>query len=244
MKENVTGIRCEFRELTPKEVGDFVRSMRKLHETKRLVLADEAGISEKSLERLESGIRVSEEVYRKVALAVGQKEDAFLGPRYIPTPEEAVKKAIENLEKLESDHKKWDAENLLIGANPFTNEHDMRQILGCWGAMLVNYSEVEGEAVDMAAAFKQNLTDWSDIASEIGETGRLDACRSLLEEIHEIERRGYLARFGTYKANFSIGNGRTTVMPVGVVMFFARTDWKNLSYKQMAVRRRIDEFDF
>ncbi len=52
MRENVTGIRGEFRELTPKETGDFVRSLRKLHETKRLVLADEAGISEKSLERL------------------------------------------------------------------------------------------------------------------------------------------------------------------------------------------------
>jgi hypothetical protein len=107
--------------------------------------------------------------------------------------------------------------------------------------MLVNYTEIKGEAVDMAAAFKQNLTDWCDIASKIGETGRLDACRSLLEEIREIERSGYVARFGTYKANFSIGNGRTTVMPVGVVMFFARNDWKNLSYKKMAVRRQIDE---
>jgi transcriptional regulator with XRE-family HTH domain len=243
MRENVTGIRGEFRELTSKEIGDFVRSMRKLRETKRLVLADQAGISEKSLERLESGIRVSDEVYRKVALAVGQKEDAFLGPRYIATPEEALKKAIESLEKLESDHKKWKAENLLIDASPFTNEHDIRQILDCWGAMLVNYSEIEGEAVDMAAAFKQNLTDWCDIADEIGETGRLDACRSLLGEIREIERCGYVARFGTYKANFSIRSERTTVMPVGVVIFFARSDWKNLSYKKMAVRRQIDEVD-
>jgi transcriptional regulator with XRE-family HTH domain len=127
MRENVTGIRGEFRELTPKEIGDFVWSMRKLRETKRLVLAQEAGISEKSLERLESGVRVSDEVYRKVALAVGQKEDAFLGPRYISTQEETIKKAIENLEKLESDHKKWEAENLLIDANPFNNEHDMRR---------------------------------------------------------------------------------------------------------------------
>jgi transcriptional regulator with XRE-family HTH domain len=244
MKENVTGIRGEFRELTPKEIGDFVRSIRKLHETKRLVLADEAKISEKSLERLESGIRVSDEVYRKVAVAVGQKEDAFLGPRYIPTPEEAAKKAIENLEKLESDHKKWDAENLLIDANPFTNEHDVRRILGCWGAMLVDYSKIEGKALDMAAAFKQNLTDWCDIASEIGETARLDACRSLLKEIREIERCGYLARFGTYKANFSIGNGRTAAMPMGVIVFFARSDWENLSHKKMAVPRQINEMDF
>jgi hypothetical protein len=206
--------------------------------------ADEAGISEKSLERLESSIRVSDEVYRKVALAIGQKEDAFLGPRYIPTPEEAAKKAIENLEKLETDQKKWEVENLLIDANPFTDERDMRQILDCWGAMIVNYSEIEGEGVDLAAAFKQNLTDWCDIASEIGETGKLDACRSLLEEIREIERKGYVARFGTYKAKFPTGKGRTTIMPVGVVMFLARTDWKNFAYKKMAVPRQINEVDF
>ncbi len=120
----------------------------------------------------------------------------------------------------------------------------MRQILDCWGAMLVNYGEIEGDAVDLAAAFKENLTDWCGIASEIGETGKLEDCRSLLKEIREIERCGYVARFGTYKANFSIGNGRTTVMPVGVVMFFARTDWKNLAYKKMAVRGQIDEVDF
>ena len=243
MKENVTGIKGEFRELTPKEIGDFVRSMRRLRETKRLVLADEAGISEKSLERLESGVRVSDEVYRKVALAVGQKADAFLGPHYIRTPEEALKKAIENLEKLESDQKKWEAENLLIDASPFEDERDVRKILDCWGAMLVNDSEIEGEAVDLAAAFKQNLTDWCDIASEIGETGKLNACRSLLQEIREIERHGYVARFGTYKAEFPIGKGRTTAMAVGVVMFLVRTDWKSLSYEKTAVRRQIEEVD-
>lgn len=243
MGENVTGIRGEFRELTPKEIGDFVRSMRELRETKRLVLAHEAGISEKSLERLESGVRVSDEVYRKVAVAIGQKEDAFLGLRYIPTEEEAAKKAIENLEKLERDRKKWDEENLLIDANAFTDARDMRQILDCWEAMMVNYSEIEGEAVDLAAALKQNLTDWCDIASQIGETGKLEACRSLLTEIREIERRGYVARFGTYKANFPIGNGRTTIMPVGVLMFLARTDWKNLAHKKMAVPRQINEVD-
>ncbi len=244
MGENITGIRGEFRDLAPKEIGDFVRSMRKLRETKRLVLAQEAGISEKSLERLESGVRVSDEVYRKVALAVGQKEDAFLGPRYIRTREEAARKAIEDLEKLVTDQKKWEAENLLIDANPFTDERDMRRILDCWGAMIVNYSEVKGEAVDLAAAFKQNLTDWCDIASEIGETGKLDACRSLLAEIREIERNGYVARFGTYKAKFPIGNGRTTIMPVGVVMFLARTDWKSLAHKKMTVPRQINDADF
>ncbi len=67
MNQKVEGIRGEYRELTPKEIGDFVRLCRELRGVKRLSLAQQAGISEKSLERLESGVRVSAEVYQKVA---------------------------------------------------------------------------------------------------------------------------------------------------------------------------------
>ena len=53
MKDNVQGIKGEYREPTPKQIGGFVRSCRKVLDTKRQSLADQAGVSEKTLERLE-----------------------------------------------------------------------------------------------------------------------------------------------------------------------------------------------
>lgn len=237
MAESVSPEKGVYRELTLQEIAKGVRALRKWRDLKRAVLAEEAGVSEKSLERLESGQKVSDEVYRKIAVALEQKADAFIGPRYIRTEEEAAEKVL-------GDLKKWDAENTLIEARTFADERDFRHILACWGALLVNDTHVKGKAVDLVAAFKQNLTDWIDIADEIEEFGRLTACRSLFEEIEEIERKGYAARFGTCNPEFSMGNGKTAAMPMAVIMFFRRDDWKNLALKQMAVPRVIKNWSF
>jgi len=88
MSENVEGIRGAYRRLTPVEVGMVVRLYRHSHELKRTALAAQAHISDKTLERLEAGVPVREDSYRRVALAIGLRDDAFIKEEYIPTPEE------------------------------------------------------------------------------------------------------------------------------------------------------------
>lgn len=229
MKDNVEGIKGEYRNLTPKEIGDFVRSYRQVHGIKRITLAHDAGVSEKTLERIESGLRVSEEVYRKVALECRQQQNAFLGPRYIRTREEAIKVVLDHLEK-------WNKEYVEIEAREFTDERDMRRVLECWGASLLDETQLKSEALDDAARFKQNLTDWKDIYGDIPEPARLEAERLLLIELRAVEHRGYVARYGCYEPEFAAGPNWTK-MPVVVITFFARTDWEKAKMKTMAVPR-------
>jgi transcriptional regulator with XRE-family HTH domain len=231
MNQKVEGITGEYRELTAKEIGDFVRLCRGIRGFKRLSLAQKAGISEKSLERLESGVRVSKEVYQKVAVALGQREDAFIGARYIRTLEEATLAVADTLEA-------WNDKHVEIEACSFSDERDMRRVLDCWGALLFDDSQLKTDALDAAASFKQNLTDWKDIFGDIDEPGRLNAQRALLEEVRTIEGLGYVARFGTYDAEFATG-AQWTKMPIAVITFFQRTDWEKVAMKEMVVPRRF-----
>ncbi len=231
MNQKVEGIKGEYRELTPKEIGDFVRLCRGLRGVKRLSLAQKAGISEKSLERLESGVRVSKEVYQRVAVALDQGEDAFIGARHIRTTEEAALAVADTLEV-------WDDKHVKIEACSFSDERDMRRVLECWGALAFDESQLKTDALDAAASFKQDLSDWKDIFGDIDEPGRLNAQRALLEEVRTIEGLGYVARFGTYEAEFATG-AKWTKMPIAVITFFQRTDWEKVAMKEMVVPRRF-----
>src|SRR5580704_1595262 len=114
----------------------------------------------------------------------------------------------------------------------------MRRMLDCWGALLFDDSQLKTDALDAAASFKQNLSDWKDIFGDIDEPGRLNAQRALLEEVRTIEGLGYVARFGTYDAEFATG-AKCIKMPIAVITFFQRTDWEKIAMKEMIVPRRF-----
>jgi transcriptional regulator with XRE-family HTH domain len=236
MNEKLEGARGEYRELTAKQIGDFVRFQRHARGIKRLSLAQEIGVSEKSLERLEGGVRVSEEVYRKVARALGHREDAFLGPRYISTPQKALQLTVNTV-------RQWNDKYLEIEVHQCLDERDMRRVLACWGALFFDDSQLKADALDAAACFKQDLSDWIDVFEDIDEPGKLMAQRTLIDELREVERYGYEARFGSYDAEFSAG-AKWVKMPTAVVTFVARNDWKRLAMKKMAVARRFNDWAF
>jgi transcriptional regulator with XRE-family HTH domain len=98
-----------YRCLTPKEIGDAVARFRKANGMKQITLAYEAGrIQERTIQRLERGEQVSEETLRKVAEALRLDENAFIGPRYVPTQEEAF----QNAERFLSEVRIIDAKEL------------------------------------------------------------------------------------------------------------------------------------
>jgi transcriptional regulator with XRE-family HTH domain len=136
MEESISQKKGVYRQLTLQEIAEAVRSMRRSRDIKRLVLAEEAGVSEKSVERLEGGQKVSDDVYPKIAIALGQKESAFIGPR---TEEEAVEKAAHEL-------KKWSEQNILIDARAEAIDSLRRVVLDMDSTEIPVYGEQEQSA--------------------------------------------------------------------------------------------------
>ena len=81
-------VKGEYRRFTPQEIGTAVVMFRKMMDWKQLTLASEAGVNERTVQRIECGEKVEDESLRKIAKALRLAEDAFVGPCYIPTEEE------------------------------------------------------------------------------------------------------------------------------------------------------------
>src|ERR1700720_4303759 len=80
----------EFRNLTPQEIGHSVATFRRTLGMKQLTLALEAGIDERTVQRIERGEKVNDDTLRRVAKIFRMSEESFIGPRYVRTREEAV----------------------------------------------------------------------------------------------------------------------------------------------------------
>ena len=105
LNDNIESLRGEYRRFTSAEVGGVIRMFRESQGIKRAVLATEANVSEKTIERAEGGEGISEDSCRRIARALGMKENAFTDELYIPSPEEAVRIQKQSAEDFQRTHR-------------------------------------------------------------------------------------------------------------------------------------------
>src|SRR5438552_6498963 len=122
MQTNDHDRKGEFRCLRPEEIGNFVANCRKRAGWNQLTLAFEAKIHERTVQRMERGEKVDDDTLCKVAKALRLEEEAFLGPHYISTEDEAIAKA----EKILSEIK-------VIEAHAFATLKDCDAVLRAHG---------------------------------------------------------------------------------------------------------------
>ena len=176
--------RGEYRCLTAAEIGGHVAFVRKeVLGWKQLALAVEAGVTERTVQRVERGERVSDETLQKIALGLRLPENAFVGPRYVPTVQEAAEKAAKALTEVFQARK-------LVDVQPVTQANDVDQILGAQ-VWLIDDDAVTEPACELAASLKEVVRDWGDLYSGLSPLERRKACLGVLETIQEIEGRGY-----------------------------------------------------
>jgi len=180
----------DYRRLTPHEIGNAVAMFRNLAGLKQLTLALEAGVTERTVQRIENGEKVNEESLRRIAKAFRMDENSFIGPRCILGHEEAWEKTKKQLEGLK-----------LIDAHRFATLKDAAAVLGTHG-MVIDDRFVTDEAAGEAASFKDLLRDWNDVYSVMdSQEEKLSACRSLLSAAKKLEAPGYVIRYGVYKTD-------------------------------------------
>ena len=179
----------EFRRFTPEEIGSTVMALRGLMDMKQITLAYEAGVSERTIQRIERGEKVDDETLKRVAKALKLPEETFVVAKYIPSPEEAAteaRRAIENYQ--------------IIEIRPFAAAKDFDTALGSHG-WLIDDKNSGDIAVREIAELKDLLEDWNCVYGDIPHTERLDACDDLFVRLREIERKGLVAKFGVYKTD-------------------------------------------
>jgi len=209
----------EYRNLTPQEIGHAVVTFRKTLGMKQITLAIDAGVDERTVQRIERGERANETTLRAIAKVLGMQDGAFLGPRYVSTQEEALTR----VEKMFS-------EVLVIDASQFATVRDCEAVLGAHG-YIVNDEHVNKDLVDAVAGFKDLLEDWGWIFHDLSHTDRLRACHSILDEVLKIEAAGYRTKYSVYTTDDQC--------QVSVLMFVPKADERLCKMNQFAVPRNF-----
>jgi len=187
MSANVYGIEGEFRQFTPTEVGLVIKLCRKSMGLKREVLAAFARVTDKTIQRAESGERVCEKSSQRIATALGLAQDTFTKQRFIPHlagPEETQRHERQLNEV-------WAQTHLAITVRELRDVTDVVSLFGS-GAIWVDDNNVAEKHRQQLAALSQVIAQAND-----------QAAKDALAMIREFEAHGYVIKGTVIEAYFS-----------------------------------------
>lgn len=175
----------EYFGLTPKDIGKSVKFFRSQAGWKQFPLAVEAGVDERTVQRIERGDKVSDESLRRVARAFHLRDDAFLEPIPLPTAEEweRAKRELAELTQIE--------------ARGLTTLSDCEAVLTAWVLCFVDHLVSESLAGRLAE-FKDMMTEWGDVWGDLTHVDRLGASRSVLAMCDRLGAEGCKIMYGVY----------------------------------------------
>ncbi len=213
--------RGEYRTLTAAEFGELVKVFRSKNDWKQITLAYEAGVTERTIQRIEKGEQVSDETRRQIAKAFRLREDFFTKPDYVPTAEE-----------IESLLKRTGEKFMAVAARRLQGARDFEEILNVGHAYLIDGSMLPDDMQEEVASFKDTFHDWTWVFSELGHVEQLRACRSLWEHANNILGEKYQCFFAVYDAE----------KPAEFKIFAMTFVPKERELLQLIVPRRFEDF--
>jgi transcriptional regulator with XRE-family HTH domain len=158
-------------ERDPKYIAEQVKYLRKMRQLTQENLADEAQLSTRTIEKVESGRhRPDEQTIRSIARAF-QIHVAFFDK---PTPEqEARQKA-----RIDQTLKK----TVLVSVSPVRTTNEFLGAFGARHAFRIDTSEITTEeAMETTASMSDYITDLNDIWSDCSMSQRLEFARSFVD---------------------------------------------------------------
>ena len=220
--QNVVAIGGEYRALSPAEIGGAVRGFRERLNLKQLVLAERAGVTERTIQRVERGEPIKDETLKQIAKALFLEEHAFVGLCYIPSRA----KAFENALKFLDDHHVVDVHRL-------HSPEDINALLEAqrW---IVDGRDVSREAREFVAILQETLVGRERVNSEISGAERADSCGDLFRHVKRIERAACVGKYGVSEVVVAKVPGQ-----LGILKFWPRDDPRALLSQVMLSKQKI-----
>jgi transcriptional regulator with XRE-family HTH domain len=208
-------------ERDPTYIAEQVRLIRKAHRLTQENLADAAGLSTRTIEKIESGRHPpNEQTLRSIARVVGWEVSAFEKP----TPEQE--------ERLWADLLKAQRKTVFAPIHPVRTATDFLSAFAqVFEAFRMDTSAVADEAaLDVAATMTDWVTDCGDIWDEIPMSGRVDLAREFAELCEQIEALGYVCYMGGHRQQLRQRDGSRMIFTVGLMTILHAKDEAETRY--------------
>ncbi len=218
----------ETRTLTPDEIGRVVRAFRDEFGWSQETLAELAGITSRTVQRLEAGQPSNLDTRRAVARAFDFEDLDWLNKPF-PFPDEA---------ELRARHEAFEREHLVLDAKPVDGRGLMATLVdhGCNGIAATGLSELPAgvrEAFAAALDFLRECMDVSDVAPRSELLGYGDTIEEILAPLRE---QGFVIAVATRTTRIT-GEGWKQPLPLSIVYLAAAP--ADAPPSKIAVSRKI-----
>lgn len=197
----------------PHHIAQTLKLLRKMLHLTQENLADEANLSTRTIEKIESGRHTpNEQTLRSLARALNADMRVFDKP----TPgEEPRLRAV-----LERDVRK----TVFAPTRAVQNASDFLTRFGQPNAIRFDMSAVEGdEPMELAATMSDYLEDmilaWND---DMGQSLRVSVAREVADMCSEIEQHGYLCHLGHHRQRLRVKEKSDLVLNVAVFVLLPK----------------------
>jgi transcriptional regulator with XRE-family HTH domain len=193
-------------------IASQCKYIRKMFALTQENLADAAGLTVRTIQKIESGRHVPEvQTLRSLARGLGFDIRVFSKP----TPEQ------EKRQKEEIEHAL--RKTVLVPTSPIKKSNDFYSRNREWHGLLINADAVE---VDDALELATTISDWMAEMNEIWEmctaSQRLAYSTEIAGLCRELEGLGYLAHFGHFRQQHI--HSKETILNIGMMTFLPKSN--------------------
>ena len=210
----------ETMERDPQFIAEQVKFIRKTQRLTQENLADAAGVSTRTIEKVESGRhRPDEQTLRSIARAV-QIEVSFFEK---PTPEKEQRQKVEMERALRKI--------VVVPTNPVRSASDFLGAFDQREAFRIDTSAVTDDAaLDTAAAMSDWITDLDDIWVECSMSQRLEYAREFVKLCQQIEDMGYVCYMGSHRQQLRQRDRSRMIWTVGLMTILPKDGQEGRRY--------------
>lgn len=175
-------------------------------------LADAAGLTVRTIQKVESGRHVPDvQTLRSIARGIGFDVTVFAKP----TPEQEKRQQ----EEIERALKK----TALVPTSPIKKANDFYSRNREWHALMINAEAVEADdALELTAAISEWMNDLDGIWGISTASQRLGYATSISQLCRELEELGYLTHFGHFRQQHMRDKG--LAWDVALITFLPKAD--------------------
>ncbi|MBI1196229.1 MAG: helix-turn-helix domain-containing protein [Phenylobacterium sp.] len=198
--------------------ADRLKFLRRVHNLTQENVAHACGLTTRTVEKLESGRHSpSEQTMRSLCRGLSIERGYFVKP----TPAQEARQKAEMLKALRT--------TAVVRTTIVRTAQAVMNGFGGTHAWNLDVGEVAEEALPMAAALTDNVTDWSEVWDEISMSDQASAAAGLVESCRELEQAGYLVHLGRYQARRRFATGAPLLFTFGLLSIRSMAESENQS---------------